>query len=82
MKQEKNRPGDGGAPRENPQYNEAYYQKQQQPFDGQGNAQALAGDVAADPYAPYGGYQNYVALWYASAQANQGQAQNQGPPGS
>lgn len=43
------------------------------------------GGGGADPYAAYGGYQNYVALWYSSYQAqNQGQQnpQAQGPPGS
>ncbi|CBX93543.1 hypothetical protein IAQ61_009233 [Plenodomus lingam] len=35
---------------------------------------------AADPYAVYGGYQNYLAMWYASiAQQQQG---GQGPPGA
>jgi len=32
---------------------------------------------AADPYAQYGGYQNYVALWYASMMAQNG---GQQPP--
>lgn len=40
-------------------------------------APAMAGDPnAADPYAPYGGYQAYVALWY-SAMAAQGQPPQQ-----
>lgn len=41
-------------------------------------APAAGGDPAADPYAAYGGYQNYVALWYA-ALAQQGQAGGQPP---
>ncbi|KAI4172734.1 MAG: hypothetical protein LQ346_008533 [Caloplaca aetnensis] len=40
----------------------------------QGQQQPATGD--ADPYAAYGGYQNYVALWYQSLQA-QGQQQQQ-----
>lgn len=39
----------------------------------------VSGDPSADPYAAYGGYQNYVALWYA-ALAQQGQAGGQGQP--
>ncbi|PSK37277.1 Far upstream element-binding protein 1 [Elsinoe australis] len=58
-------------------------QQQQQPSYGQpatqqyampGMAQAAApagGDPAADPYAAYGGYQNYMNLWY-QAMAAQG----------
>lgn len=36
---------------------------------------------SADPYAAYGGYQNYMAMWYA-ALANQqgGMPPGQGPP--
>ncbi|KAL9012597.1 MAG: hypothetical protein Q9173_002639 [Seirophora scorigena] len=45
-----------------------------QPAASGGQPQAT-GD--ADPYAAYGGYQNYVALWYQSLQA-QGQVQGQG----
>jgi far upstream element-binding protein len=42
--------------------------------------QAPAADPnAPDPYAPYGGYQAYCAMWYAAlaqnGQAGQGQAQ-------
>ncbi|KAG9814395.1 hypothetical protein KCU78_g24692, partial [Aureobasidium melanogenum] len=45
--------------------------------------QAPAADPnAADPYAPYGGYQAYCAMWYAAlAQNGQGgQSQPQMPP--
>lgn len=38
------------------------------------------GGQAADPYAVYGGYQNYLAMWYASI-AQQQQQGGQGPPG-
>lgn len=38
---------------------------------------------AVDPYAVYGGYQNYIAMWYASiAQQQQGGQPGQGPPGA
>ncbi len=90
LKEEKNR--GGGGPRRDEQFNDQYshtqqpygqqnqnqvqIQNQQQP---QGQAQA-GGDV--DPYAAYGGYQNYVALWYSSlAQQGQQPMQGQGPPG-
>jgi hypothetical protein len=34
-----------------------------------------AGGAAADPYAVYGGYQNYLAMWYASIAQQQPQGQ-------
>ena len=64
------------------------YSQQQTPSYGQ-NAPAAqppaaaapnAGGQAADPYAVYGGYQNYLAMWYASI-AQQQQQGGQGPPG-
>ena len=90
--EEKNRPS-GGAHRDD-HYNDRYshttqqQQQQQQQAYGQQNAkssqpQTGAGEVA-DPYAAYGGYQNYVAMWYSTLQAQQGQqqaSQDQGPPG-
>ena len=49
-------------------------------------------NTAGDPYAPWGGYQNYVAMWYAAVaqQGQQGQpgqmpptqSGEQGPPGA
>ncbi|KAL8933755.1 MAG: hypothetical protein Q9216_006222 [Gyalolechia sp. 2 TL-2023] len=66
--------------------NDQYPQTQpsySQPQNTQPQGQAATGD--ADPYAAYGGYQNYVALWYQSLQAQgQGQQQpgQQGPAGS
>ncbi|QDS74117.1 hypothetical protein FKW77_009810 [Venturia effusa] len=69
-----------------------YSQQQAQPW-GQQSAQGMppqAGAPAAqaggeDPYAQYGGYQNYVMLWMAAAQqqglGGQGQAPS-GPPGA
>ena len=38
---------------------------------------------SADPYAPYGGYQAYVAMWYASMAQQGGQQPppGHGPPG-
>ena len=35
-----------------------------------------------DVYAAYGGYQNYVALWYASTQGKQGEQTASPAPGS
>lgn len=72
------------------------YSHQQTPSYGQNAApvqapQAAApaagggggGAAAADPYAVYGGYQNYLAMWYASiAQQQQGGQGAQGPPGA
>ncbi|KAF4121636.1 far upstream element-binding protein [Geosmithia morbida] len=43
------------------------------------NPPATQGD-ANDPYAQYGGYQNYVALWYQSLMYQQQQGDGQGAP--
>ena len=69
-----------------------YSQPQAQPSYGQAAPQgqppaapaagAPAGG-AADPYAIYGGYQNYLAMWYASfAQQQQQGGAPPGPPGA
>jgi len=42
------------------------------------SAPASGSDPAADPYAQYGGYQNYMALWWAAMQQ---QGQQGGAPG-
>ena len=73
-----------------PAFSQPQYDYQQQPFGHQQNPQQQQQQPSgpgggADPYAAYGGYENYVALWYSSYQAqNQGQqsTQAQGPPGS
>ena len=66
-------------------------QQQQQPSYGQSApagqppapAPAAGGAAgAADPYAIYGGYQNYLAMWYASFAQQQQQGGGQGPPGA
>ena len=69
------------------------YSQQQQPQQAYGQAPpqgqppapvagAPAGG-AADPYAIYGGYQNYLAMWYASfAQQQQQGGAPPGPPGA
>lgn len=64
------------------QYQQQLYGNQQNPQQQQQPGGSAGG---ADPYAAYGGYENYLALWYSSYQAqNQGQQnpQAQGPPGS
>ncbi|KAF2740891.1 eukaryotic type KH-domain (KH-domain type I) [Polyplosphaeria fusca] len=93
---EKNGGGYGnkrGGGRDNPNYDNYPQQQQQSPYgqhqQSQAPAQANAapqGEGAADPYAIYGGYQNYLAMWYSSfaqqqAQQNPGGG-GQGPPGS
>ncbi|KAI9155357.1 Far upstream element-binding protein 2 [Paramyrothecium foliicola] len=44
------------------------------------NAAPPASGDAQDPYAQYGGYQNYVALWYSSLMYQQQQQGGQGAP--
>ncbi|TVY80995.1 Far upstream element-binding protein [Lachnellula suecica] len=70
-------------------YSDRSYSQQQQSQAQAPNSQAQAGPAAgaADPYAAYGGYENYVALWYqATAMAQQQQGGQQGdsskPPGT
>ncbi|KAF2872914.1 hypothetical protein BDV95DRAFT_490420 [Massariosphaeria phaeospora] len=83
-----------GGGRDNANFNDSY--SQQQPSYGQSHgagqnlpqAQANAppqGEAgAADPYAVYGGYQNYLAMWYSSyaQQQQQGGQGDQRPPGA
>lgn len=84
----------GGDMNQN-QYNDRFAQAQQ-PYGLQGGLQSMhaqpassmAGlDPSVDPYAAYGGYANYVAMWYAAmSQQQQAQQMQQGdpnkPPGS
>ncbi|OHF02478.1 KH domain-containing protein, partial [Colletotrichum orchidophilum] len=62
--------GGGGRGRQNQDYDRSYSQQGSNPSaSGSANppaAQAPAGADGADPYAQYGGYQNYLALWYQS----------------
>ena len=46
----------------------------------QPQAAVPAGGDGADIYAAYGGYQNYVAMWYAAMAQQQQQSQGQGEP--
>ncbi|KAI9835660.1 MAG: hypothetical protein M1838_005231 [Thelocarpon superellum] len=78
--------GGGRGPRDDP-YSDRYSQGQVQGVSyGTGQVQAPAaqaqpqGAVAAgeaDPYAAYGGYQNYAAMWYAAMAQQQQQQQQQ-----
>ncbi|MCJ1309126.1 hypothetical protein MMC25_002781 [Agyrium rufum] len=93
--EEKNRGGGGGGGgRQYEQFNDRYsqpgpsYEQHQPPPSGGGYSQQPSSHPASapaagdpDPYAPYGGYQNYVALWYASfQQGSQPPGGQQGPP--
>ncbi|KAK7755813.1 hypothetical protein SLS62_002098 [Diatrype stigma] len=90
---QKNGGGNGGGPRgrnqgrrdyDAPSSNYAPQATPNQPNALDGQAPAAAN--GADPYAPYGGYQAYVALWYAAMAQQQGGGQPQGnmpkPPGA
>lgn len=85
LQQEKNsRPGGANRRIDDQQYNNNpnFSEVNARPYGGQQQsaAQQPAARNQADPYAAYGGYENYVALWYSSLQQNPQQAQ--GPPGS
>ncbi|KAH3983675.1 hypothetical protein HBI56_077000 [Parastagonospora nodorum] len=74
---------DNGNGNANGGYDNNYSQQAQAPQNGYagGGAPAAqpaaaanpAGGAAADPYAVYGGYQNYLAMWYASIAQQQPQ---------
>jgi far upstream element-binding protein len=79
--------------RRDPSGQDNNYSQQQQPQpsygqaapQGQPPAPAAGAPAAgaADPYAIYGGYQNYLAMWYASfAQQQQQGGAPPGPPGA
>ncbi|KAL8736457.1 MAG: hypothetical protein Q9166_000249 [cf. Caloplaca sp. 2 TL-2023] len=66
------------------QSQQSYNQQPPQSFQNQSQGQSTqpqqgatpgGGEGAQDPYAAYGGYQNYVALWYQSIAQQQGQGQ-------
>ncbi|KAJ4286567.1 hypothetical protein N0V88_007989 [Collariella sp. IMI 366227] len=78
--------GRGGQHRDfdNPNYGQPSNQSSAPPnMSSGGAAPAAAGGNQADPYAMYGGYENYIALWWQSQLAAQ-QAQGGGsqPPGT
>ena len=60
--------------------NQSYNQYSQQQSGAQASQQQQGSPQGADPYAAYGGYENYMALWYSHMQ-NQSQAQQQQPQG-
>jgi far upstream element-binding protein len=94
VQKEKNGGGYGNrrGGRDNGNYNDSYSHQQHSGYDqsrgaapAQGTAPVQGDASAADPYAPYGGYQNYLAMWYSSLAAQQqqpGGGQGQPPPGS
>ncbi|KAF1951083.1 hypothetical protein CC80DRAFT_216749 [Byssothecium circinans] len=85
----------GGRDHRDRDQNDHYSHQQQQSNYGQPSGQPSAaqqppqggdGAAAADPYAIYGGYQNYLAMWYSSLgyqnQAQGAQGGDQRPPGA
>ncbi|KAI1076524.1 hypothetical protein F5B20DRAFT_319631 [Whalleya microplaca] len=86
---QKNNGGGGGRPRnqnrrdwDNPNYGQQGLTSQPTAADGQPPA---AANGAADPYAMYGGYQAYLALWYqalAQQQQQGGGGEMPQPPGA
>ncbi|KAF6811180.1 KH domain-containing protein [Colletotrichum sojae] len=78
--------GGGGRGRQNQDYDRSYSQQaSNNQASGSTNppaAQAPVGADGADPYAQYGGYQNYLALWYQSLVYQQQQGGAAGQPGA
>jgi far upstream element-binding protein len=82
LQEQRNR-AQGREVREDDRYNARYpapQQDQAPPYPHNGAMQGQQPQVAGgeDPYAAYGGYSNYVAMWYA-ALAQQQQQQQGGP---
>ena len=89
FQQEKNNRSNGSQRRgedhqySNPNFSEVNTQSYGQPQHQQQQQRAQPPNAKEDPYAAYGGYDNYIALWYSSYQQNAQQTpQAQGPPGS
>ncbi|KAE8444433.1 hypothetical protein EG329_000524 [Mollisiaceae sp. DMI_Dod_QoI] len=79
--------GGGRAGRTQNDYSDRSYSQPSysQPQQTQAPAQAVPAAGADDPYAAYGGYQNYVALWYQALAQQQGgpsQGDPSKPPGT
>ncbi|KAF9878461.1 KH domain-containing protein [Colletotrichum karsti] len=80
--------GGGGRGRQNQDYDNRSYSQQGSnsaasgPTNPPAAAQAPAGANGEDPYAQYGGYQNYLALWYQSVLYQQQQGGAPGQPGA
>ncbi|PNS20989.1 Far upstream element-binding protein 1 [Sphaceloma murrayae] len=73
-----NRDDGGYQQQQQPSYGQAAPQGYALPGMPQAAAPAPAADPSADPYAAYGGYQNYMNLWYQAVAAQQQQPQQ--PP--
>jgi len=78
--------GGGGGGRAQNDYSDRSYSQPaySQPQQTQAPAQAIPAAGADDPYAAYGGYQNYVALWYQAIAQQGGPSQGDPskPPGT
>ncbi|KAE9375749.1 hypothetical protein N431DRAFT_463813 [Stipitochalara longipes BDJ] len=61
-------------------YSQSSYAQPQGQQQAQAPAQAATATGGEDPYAAYGGYQNYVALWYQALAQQQQAGQAQGDP--
>ncbi|KAK3990784.1 hypothetical protein QBC44DRAFT_61426 [Cladorrhinum sp. PSN332] len=80
--------GRGGPPRgqhrdyDNPNYGQPSNSSAAPPAPSSNPAAGASGYAQgqADPYAPYGGYQNYLALWMAAANQQPGQVPPGAPP--
>ena len=82
LQEQRNR-GQGRDGRDDDRYDAKYSTQQQSqapayPSNGAMQAQQPQAMGGEDPYAAYGGYNNYVAMWYAAMAQQQ---QQQGGPG-
>ena len=83
LQQEKNnRPAGGQRRGDDQQYNNPNFSEVNTQRHNQQQQQVQVPNADADPYAAYGGYDNYLALWYTYQQTTQQNLQAQGPPGS
>jgi far upstream element-binding protein len=72
--------GGGGGGRGHQDLDRPSYSQQQAPSAPTNQPPQPASADGADPYAQYGGYQNYLALWYQSLMYQQQQGGQGAPP--
>ncbi|WEW60809.1 hypothetical protein PRK78_006297 [Emydomyces testavorans] len=73
---------DGHSDRYSQPQSRSYSQDQNRSSQPPPASGPAAGSDSADPYAMYGGYENYIAMWYAAMAQQQQQQQFQQSPGS
>jgi far upstream element-binding protein len=80
VRQKGSGPRAGGGGRGHQDLDRPSYSQQQTPSAPTNQPPQQASGDGSDPYAQYGGYQNYIALWYQSLVFQQQQGGQGAPP--